>query len=87
MTNAARRRSLRADTGPKSGEAIVAERDALAWRKSSYSSDGACVETAATRDSIYMRDSKDRNGPILTFSLTEWKAFLAGVRNGEFDVP
>jgi len=33
-----------------------------------------------------MRHSLDPSGPMLTFSLAEWAAFLTGVRGGEFDV-
>ena len=33
------------------------------------------------------RDSKDRDGPVLRFNAHEWEAFLAGVRNGEFEQP
>jgi hypothetical protein len=34
---------------------------------------------------IAIRDSKDSTGAVLIFSLEEWTAFVAGVRNGEFD--
>ncbi|TXK44113.1 DUF397 domain-containing protein [Nonomuraea sp. C10] len=30
-------------------------------------------------------DSKNPDGPKLTFTPAEWKAFLGGVRSGEFD--
>jgi Domain of unknown function (DUF397) len=57
------------------------------WRKSSYSfAQGDCVEVA--RDAgghACVRDSKDADGAILRFTPAEWSAFLAGVRNGEFD--
>ncbi|MCC5577269.1 DUF397 domain-containing protein [Microtetraspora sp. AC03309] len=33
-----------------------------------------------------VRDSKDRNGPVLTFTPSEWSAFIGGVRDGEFDI-
>ncbi|MGH3780591.1 MAG: DUF397 domain-containing protein [Pseudonocardiaceae bacterium] len=32
-----------------------------------------------------MRDSKDPNGPALTFAGAEWVRFTAGARAGEFD--
>jgi Domain of unknown function (DUF397) len=35
---------------------------------------------------ITMRDSKDPDGPVLTFTPDEWKAFTLGVQDGEFDV-
>ena len=65
------------------------------WRKSSHSSApaGACVEVAVVPGSkegsdyvITMRDSKDPDGPVLTFTPDEWRAFTLGVRDGEFDV-
>jgi Domain of unknown function (DUF397) len=58
-----------------------------AWFKSSFSfSNGNCIEVAALPDGgIGVRDSKDPDGPSLTFTPDEWRAFLGGVRNGEFD--
>jgi hypothetical protein len=35
---------------------------------------------------IAVRDSKDRSGPVLRFRPDEWEAFVAGVRDGEFDL-
>jgi hypothetical protein len=34
---------------------------------------------------IGVRNSRDREGPVLHFTPDEWQAFLGGVRNGEFD--
>ena len=65
----------------------MAEQGGLAWRKSSYSSDGTCVETAITPSHILVRDSKNPNGQVLTFNFAEWKAFLQGVKAGEFELP
>jgi hypothetical protein len=55
------------------------------WRKSSHSGANGCVEVAHDDDQVAVRDSKDRNGPVLVFTPHEWRAFLAGVRDGEFD--
>jgi Domain of unknown function (DUF397) len=57
------------------------------WFKSSYSGGNGCVEVAVGRDRVAVRDSKDRGGPILLFTSDEWKAFLAGARDGTFDLP
>ena len=35
---------------------------------------------------ITMRDSDHPEGPVLTFTPAEWDAFVAGVRDGEFDL-
>jgi hypothetical protein len=59
------------------------------WRKSSYSSanGGQCVEVALNLPGIVaIRDSKDRQGPALTFTPRQWRAFAAGLRTREFDL-
>ncbi len=52
---------------------------ALDWHKSSYSDSegGQCVEVAATPAAVHVRDSKDPDGPTLTFSADAWAAFTA----------
>lgn len=56
------------------------------WRKSTYSSNqGACLEVADLGDGRAVRDSKHPTGPALVFTATEWAAFTAGVRAGDFD--
>ena len=60
-------------------ERAVHSSDTLAWFKSSYSgtSGGDCVEVAAGTGTIHVRDSKDRQGPVLGFPQEEWSAFVA----------
>ncbi|GAA3099372.1 DUF397 domain-containing protein [Streptosporangium carneum] len=57
------------------------------WRKSSQSGSGNnCVEVADNLPHIVaVRDSKDPHGPALLFSPGGWRAFVEGVRGGEFD--
>jgi hypothetical protein len=58
------------------------------WYKSSRSG-GAdnCVEARLTGDgSVQLRDSKDPDGSVLTFTPSEWDAFIGGARDGEFDL-
>lgn len=57
------------------------------WTKSSLShANGNCVEVAdLPGGQVGMRHSKDASGPVLRFPQEEWRAFLAAVRNGEFD--
>jgi uncharacterized heparinase superfamily protein len=67
----------------------VAPRAALAgatYRKSSRSTAaGNCVEVADLPSGHRaVRDSKDLDGPVLTFSSSAWAAFTAGLRAGEF---
>jgi len=35
---------------------------------------------------IAIRDSKDRQGPVLVFSPADWQAFASAVKAGEFDL-
>jgi hypothetical protein len=57
------------------------------WMKSSLSfSNSNCVEVASLPGGqIGVRDSKDPEGPVLRFTSGEWRAFLGGAQNGEFD--
>ncbi|MBC3989108.1 DUF397 domain-containing protein [Streptomyces sp. AC563] len=60
------------------------------WIKSSYSQSngGECIEWApahAARSGVVpVRDSKDPQGPTLTFDPAAWNAFVAGVKAGDF---
>jgi Domain of unknown function (DUF397) len=63
--------------------------DDIGWRKSSFSGNGgaSCVEVAGHDGMILVRDTKDYgHGPVQRFTRAEWHAFVAGVRNGEFDL-
>jgi Domain of unknown function (DUF397) len=59
------------------------------WLKSSYSSGngGQCVEVARNLPGgVVVRDSKDPGGPKLPFTPSQWAAFAAKVKTGEFDL-
>ena len=59
------------------------------WHKATASTGngGGCVEVRDLPDGgRQVRDTKDGDtGPILTYTASEWAAFLSGVRAGEFD--
>jgi hypothetical protein len=57
------------------------------WRKSRASNpSGNCVELAGLADgAVAVRNSRFPDGPALVYTSTEIAAFLAGVKNGEFD--
>lgn len=58
------------------------------WRKSSYSiGNGECVEVAVLPGAvpgagyvIALRDSKDPDGPMLTFTPSVWQEFTASLK-------
>ena len=56
------------------------------WRKSTFSGSGGCVEVLPTPGAVQVRDTKDREGSVLTFTHDEWRAFTQGVKNLEFDI-
>jgi Domain of unknown function (DUF397) len=49
------------------------------WRKSSYSdgNGGNCVETASRNGVVLVRDTKHRDGAVLTIPADAWRRFLA----------
>jgi hypothetical protein len=57
------------------------------WVKSSLSyANGNCVEVQFLTDGgVQVRNSRDRDGAVLTYTAAEWESFLGGVRLGEFD--
>lgn len=72
---------------PFSEGVTMSERETLsAWRKSSFSANGACIEWRCAENYVYVRDSKDPSGGVLKFTCPEWRAFVAGVKAGEADL-
>ncbi|PLW64572.1 DUF397 domain-containing protein [Streptomyces sp. SCUT-3] len=66
-------------SGSQGGDCVEV---AVEWRKSSHSGSegGECVEVAACPGTVHVRDSKDRGGPVLSFSPEEWAAFVGFTR-------
>jgi predicted secreted Zn-dependent protease len=57
----------------------------LSWRVARKCNSGHCVAVAVRGDEIVIGSSKDLDGPVITYSRDEWKVFLEGVRQGDFD--
>lgn len=58
----------------------------LVWQKTSKCETAACVEVARSYGAWFVRDGKNPDGPVLQFTQAEWDAFVAGARDGEFDI-
>jgi hypothetical protein len=67
----------------------MADLPEVAWRKSTRSGLDGCVEVGflAEGGRVMVRHTKDRAGPALTFDAAEWRGFVDGVANGDFDLP
>jgi hypothetical protein len=61
--------------------------DHAVWRTSTLCNNGTCLEVAFIDGGVAIRDSKNRQGPILQFASSEWEAFVGGVHRGDFDLP
>lgn len=46
---------------------------------------GACVEVQVLKTKVKIRDSKDPDGPQLSFDMEEWQQFKEGIIRGAFD--
>ena len=44
-----------------------------------------CVEVCINEDEVLVRHSKEKD-VVINFSPDEWKAFIAGVKNNEFEL-
>jgi hypothetical protein len=55
----------------------------LNWRKSSYSGNGGgeCIEVADDDSRVLVRDTKDRNGPVLRFTADAWERFAKQLKS------
>jgi hypothetical protein len=52
------------------------------WRTSSYSGNngGACIEVADVRGAVLVRDTEDREGPVLAVDAEAWRRFATKVK-------
>lgn len=61
------------------------ETEAPKFKTPSACAGGACTEVAVEKEGVLVRHSENPD-LVLSFSLKEWGDFVAGVKNGEFDL-
>ena len=58
----------------------------LQWRTARRSAgNGACVEVAPGSGRVFIRDSKNQDGPVVPYTGASWRTFLAEAKTGQFD--
>jgi hypothetical protein len=57
------------------------------WKRSQFCEAGACVEVRRCGAEIQVRDSKDPDGPVLSFSETYWDWMLGRLAVGAAVAP
>jgi hypothetical protein len=62
------------------------EKSSMAWRRSTKSTQGNCVEVAVDGGSVLIRDSGNPDGVVLSLPPAVWSAFLAHARSKDFDL-
>jgi hypothetical protein len=55
------------------------------WRTTKRCDTGACVEIGTLGESVLVHSSADAAGMHITLSREEWREFVAGVKDGDFD--
>ncbi|MCC9309864.1 DUF397 domain-containing protein [Kitasatospora sp. RB6PN24] len=68
---------------------VPASTAGLVWRKSTFSgAQSECVEVADGCPGVVpVRDSKNPDGPALTFTAEAWSGFIHRLREGGFRTP
>jgi predicted secreted Zn-dependent protease len=57
----------------------------LSWRIARSCDGGNCVQVAPRGDMVVIGDTKNPDSAPLTYTRSEWQAFVEGVRRGDFD--
>jgi len=55
----------------------------LQWHKARRCTSGNCVEVAQADGAVLVRNSTSPD-EVLSFTVEEWEAFVAGVKEGDF---
>jgi hypothetical protein len=54
----------------------MSDKEISGWRVATYTGgQGNCVEVGRSATAVAVRDTKDRQGPVLRFDSSAWQAF------------
>lgn len=56
------------------------------FKASACGANNSCVEVRVHTGGVDVRNAQNVVGPVIRFAEDEWAAFLAGVREGKFDL-
>jgi hypothetical protein len=56
-----------------------------AWHTSRRCDSGQCLQVRTSGEAVLVRSSADPDDRYVTLSRDEWRAFVAGVKEGDFD--
>jgi len=75
-------------TSPRKSIIVNIELDPPTWRRSTFCASSECVEIAIGVRGVSVRDSKQAgtSDVSLQYTVDEWRAFVLGVKAGEFDL-
>jgi hypothetical protein len=59
--------------------------NSLDWRVASACEGGACIMVARHGDMVLLGNTDELGGPVLSYTKSEWRDFLAGVKLGDFE--
>jgi hypothetical protein len=59
--------------------------DQLTWRTAERCNGGECIEIGTLGGSVLIRNAADPDGACVTLTRDEWRVFVAGVKEGDFD--
>jgi hypothetical protein len=60
----------------------MGESTATTWRTSSFCAASECIQVSALslESQVLVRDTADRDGPVLTFNPAAWRAFTTALK-------
>ncbi|MFC6093933.1 DUF397 domain-containing protein [Saccharothrix lopnurensis] len=71
-------------TDPQDLLGAVTDPATLTWQRSTFTQN-TCVEVAQVPGGALFRNSTIENSPVVPYTTDELRAFILGVKNGEFD--